>query len=56
MRRPGVNLVAAVALLLTAAAPVFDFHTGFAGTRTFPAGSRPSKGSPRSSRSSAPAP
>ena len=36
MRRPAVSLAASVLLLLAAAAPVLDLHTGFAGTRTFP--------------------
>ena len=36
MRRPALSLAACVAVLLAAAAPALDLHTGFAGTRTFP--------------------
>nr|MBA2474822.1 MMPL family transporter [Actinomycetota bacterium] len=36
MRRPVVSLVASIALLLAAAAPVLDLHTGSAGIRTLP--------------------
>jgi uncharacterized membrane protein YdfJ with MMPL/SSD domain len=36
MRRPVLSLVVCVALLLAAAAPVLDLHTGFAGMRTVP--------------------
>jgi uncharacterized membrane protein YdfJ with MMPL/SSD domain len=36
MRRPVVSLVLSAALLLAAAVPVLDLHTGFAGIRTFP--------------------
>jgi len=36
MRRPALSLAASVALLLAAAAPVVDLHSGFAGMRTFP--------------------
>jgi putative drug exporter of the RND superfamily len=36
MRRPALSLAASAALLLAAAAPVVDLHTGFAGMRTFP--------------------
>ena len=36
MRRPALSLALSVLVLLAAAAPVLDLHTGFAGTRTFP--------------------
>jgi uncharacterized membrane protein YdfJ with MMPL/SSD domain len=36
MKRPAISLVASIAVLVAAAAPVLDLNTGFAGIRTFP--------------------